>query len=192
MFTYTLACTTYGATFQELQDHHLSYASDDMIGSISEPVQCMDLCIAETNYVCRVAELYHPNSYCLLYSDETFSTNDFTLNPSVSYDHYMRDCAAPSTTPTSLPQTPPPPTTPPSVTELSMTTTDTSVPPAAIFSLCIDNSDCVEIPDAVCRYGNCQCSPGMSYDPSLNSCVPGRFNLQITILPYALQAKKRL
>ena len=121
MFTYTSACTTYGTTFQELQNHYLSYASDDMIGSISDPVQCMDLCIAETNYVCRVAELYHPNSYCLLYSDGTFSTNGLTLNPSVSYDHYMRDCAAPSadTTPTSIPppSSSPPPTTQPPTTQ---------------------------------------------------------------------------
>ena len=83
-------CAPYGTTFQELQDNYLSFNSDDIIGGITDPVECMNLCTTESSYICRVAELYHPNSYCLLYSDETLAANPITFNPSVSYDHYMR------------------------------------------------------------------------------------------------------
>ena len=128
-----------------------------MIGSITDPVQCMNLCIAETSYVCRVAELYKPNSYCLLYSDVTFPAQNPIFNPSVSYDHYLRDCAAPNTV---NPPSPTPPSTP--------------VPPSTIFSPCVDNTDCEEIVDAECRYGKCQCVAGLSHNPSENNCVLGR------------------
>ena len=89
--------------------------------------------------MCRVAELYKPNSYCLLYSDVTFSAQNPNFNPSVSYDHYMRDCAAfsphpPTPLPNSVPPaTPPqitvPPTTPPQTTVPSTTPPQTTVPP---------------------------------------------------------------
>ena len=154
-----------------------------MIGSITDPVQCMDLCIAETSFVCRVAELYKTNSYCLLYSDVTFSAQNPNFNPSVSYDHYMRDCAASnphpptpqstSVSPTTLPQTTAPPTTPP----------QTSAPPSSVFSFCVDNIDCAEILDAECRYEKCQCLPGLSHDPAQNSCIQGRLLKMETLSP---------
>ena len=149
-------CATYGTTFNDLQGHYLSYASDDKIGGVSDPLHCMHLCIEKTSYVCRVAELYYPNSYCLLYSEETFITNDLTLKPSVSYDHYMRDCAAPLST-----------------------TSKTSASPSFIFMSCTDNTVCAEISDAECRDGKCQCIPGLSHNPVSNSCVKGWFYVML-------------
>ena len=144
-----------------------------MIGSITGPVQCMDLCIAETSFVCRVAELYKPNSHCLLFSDVTFSAQNPNFNPSVSYDHYMRDCAASN----------PHPPTPQSSSVTPTTLPQTTAPPSSVFSYCVDNTDFAEILDAECRYEKCQCLPGLSHDPAQNSCIQGRILKMETLSP---------
>ena len=141
-----------------------------MIGDVFDPLHCMHLCIEETSYVCRVAELYHPNSYCLLYSQDTFNANDLTLNPNVSYDHYLRDCAAePSPTPSTT-TTPPYTTNPPLVT---------STPQSYISMSCTDDNDCMGISNAECRFGICRCIPGLSYAPVSNSCIQGWFHIKL-------------
>ena len=159
-----------------------------MIGGITDPVECMNLCIAESSYLCRVAELYYPNSYCLLYSEETFNAYmyDLTFNPSVSYDHYTRDCAV-DHPPTTSPSTSPPlmsPNTPPSTTYPPI---EMSTPLSYIFSACMDNTDCEGISDAECRYEICQCIPGLSHDPVSNSCVQGRFHFYIEYTTSAIK-----
>ena len=92
-----LDCASLGTTFQELQNSYLSGLSDVTLANIKDVVQCMTLCIAETAFVCGIAEYHGGYLFCALYSDETFcihSDPEPMFNPSDSYDYYLRDCAA--------------------------------------------------------------------------------------------------
>ena len=109
-----------------------------------------------------------------LHSDVTFSAQNPNFNPSVSYDHYIRDCAASSPHPPTLLPTSVPPTTLPQTTVPPTTPLQTSAPPSSIFSFCVDNTDCAEILDAEWRFEKCQCLPGLSHGPAQNSCIQGR------------------
>ena len=50
--------------------------------------------------------------------------------------------------------------------------------PSSIFSPCTTDTECSTISDAECRHGKCQCVPGLSYDPSTNKCISGKFSVQ--------------
>ena len=52
------------------------------------------------------------------------------------------------------------------------------VPPVisgGIFSLCDLNIEC-QVPSSECRDMECQCVPGLSYDPGTQTCVTSRLN----------------
>ena len=98
LFLVLSECQTYGKTFQKDMHHYIWVPPDDMVGgvggSISNPDQCKELCLAETKFECRLVEYYSPNRICVFFSMNTLkSSSALNYRPSVSYDIYLRDCA---------------------------------------------------------------------------------------------------